>query len=117
MVVATLCQGSADGDQPSRQSASWQAELNLKHDAAEPRYLERTAKDPASGRNLSRKRVQCVVIQSRASRCAAAISVSDISSATSRRIRTASERPLRAARLNHLCAAIRLTTPERPLDQ
>src|SRR6266851_1889936 len=59
----------------------------------------------------------CVVIQARASRCAMAISTSDIISATSRRSGTASARPFRAARLNHLCAATRLTTPERPLAQ
>src|ERR1700676_3457738 len=44
-----------------------------------------------------------------------AISTSDIISATSRRSEMASVRPFRAARLNHLCAATRLTTPERPL--
>ncbi len=62
-------------------------------------------------------RAQCVVIQARASRCAVAISTSDIISATSRRMEIASVRPFRAARLNHLCAATRLTTPERPLAQ
>jgi hypothetical protein len=44
------------------------------------------------------------------SRCAIAISASDISSAISRR-------PFSAARLNHLCAATRSTIPERPLAQ
>ena len=61
--------------------------------------------------------VQCAVIQARASRWAAAISISDICSATSRRMAMASTRPFSAARLNHLCAATRLTTPERPLAQ
>ena len=60
---------------------------------------------------------QCVVIQALASRWAVAISTSDIISATSRRMEIASVRPFRAARLNHLCAATRLTTPERPLAQ
>src|SRR6267142_3670872 len=65
----------------------------------------------------SRRWLYGVVIQARASRWAMAISTSDISSATSRRSRMASARPFRAARLNHLCAATRLTTPERPLAQ
>jgi hypothetical protein len=60
---------------------------------------------------------QCATIQARASRWAAAISISDICSETSRRMAIASTRPFCAARLNHLCAATRLTTPERPLAQ
>src|SRR6478752_9744111 len=60
---------------------------------------------------------QCSVIQARASRWAVAISTSDIISAISRRMVIASVRPFRAARLNHLWAATRLTTPERPLAQ
>src|SRR5262245_15727932 len=45
-----------------------------------------------------------VRIQSRAARCAAAISAAVISAAISRRSRTASLLPCMAARLNHLCA-------------
>src|ERR1700716_82395 len=60
---------------------------------------------------------QFAVIQVRASRWAIAISTSDMISATSRRSGIASVRPFRAARLNHVCAATRLTTPERPLAQ
>src|SRR5262245_30784935 len=45
-----------------------------------------------------------VRIQSRAARCAAAISSAVISAAISRRSRTASLLPCMAARLNHLCA-------------
>jgi len=68
-------------------------------------------------RDAGRSRPQCAVIQARASRWAAAISTSDIISATSRRREIASARPFSAARLNHLWAATRLTTPERPLAQ
>jgi hypothetical protein len=67
--------------------------------------------------DTGRPSVQCAVIQARASRCAVAISASDIIAATSRRIEMASARPFSAARLNHLWAATRFTTPERPLAQ
>jgi hypothetical protein len=68
-------------------------------------------------RDAGRPKPQCAVIQARASRWAVAISASDIIAATSRRIEMASARPFRAARLNHLWAATRFTTPERPLAQ
>lgn len=61
--------------------------------------------------------IQWALIQALASRWAVAISTSDIISAISRRMGIASVRPFKAARLNHLCAATRLTTPERPHAQ
>jgi hypothetical protein len=76
-----------------------------------------TAIRPGRRHDAGRSKLQCAVIQARASRWAVAISASDIISATSRRRQIASVRPFSAARLNHLWAATRLTTPERPLAQ
>src|SRR5262249_34343658 len=59
---------------------------------------------------------QCLASQSRAARCAAAISASDISAAISRRYRTASLLPRIAARLNHLGAETRSAGTERPVE-
>ena len=54
--------------------------------------------------------------QSRAARCATAISASDIWLAISRRSRIASVLPFTAARLNHLCAEMRSTGTSRPTE-
>ena len=54
--------------------------------------------------------------QSRAARCATAISASDIWLAISRRSRIASVLPFTAARLNHLCAETRSTGTSRPTE-
>ena len=61
-----------------------------------------TAQAAGRRRDAGFTKPQCEVIQARASRCAVAISASDIIAATSRRIEMASARPFSAARLNHL---------------